>query len=85
MNTIPFGDFAEADVKRFQAACGKHGVNWTDFYILGLGVDASGHAYPSIRIRVEYLPTGKTNQYLSGESMSWLVAFEIDLGNSRFN
>ena len=84
MDTVPFAAFADADKRKFRAACENHARDWTDFYVLGLVLDETGKAYPSLRIRVEYLPTGKAIHYSSGESMSWIVSFEVDLGRNLY-
>lgn len=83
--TVPLTSFAESDIRRFVRACEKHGLRWTDFDVLGLVTDDSETAvYPNLRIRVEYRPTRKIAHYQSGQSMSWIVTFEIDLGAGRY-
>jgi hypothetical protein len=83
MRTVPFNVFHEPEIQRFNSACARHQLNPSDFDVLGLVNDVEGDQ--AIRVHVEYKPTGKAAHYLSGQSMSWLVSFEIDLAKRYFS
>jgi hypothetical protein len=83
MSAVLFDVFQKEEVGRFNGSCERHGLKPSDFNVMGfLSNDESSPTI--IRVRVQYLPTGKAAFYMCGESMSWLVSFEIDLGARYF-
>lgn len=83
MSAVLFDVFQKEEVGRFNGACKRHGLEPSDFNVMGF-LSSGEPGATIIRVRVEYLPTGKSAYYLCGESMSWLVSFEIDLGAKYF-
>ena len=83
MRTVPFNVFREPEVRKFNTACERYGLVPDQFSVVGF-LSEDGPIAPIIRVRVEYLPTAKAAYYLCGDSMSWLVSFEIDLGTQLF-
>lgn len=83
MSAVLFDVFQKEEVGRFHGACERHGVRPSDFKVTGFLSNDEASA-TIIRVRVEYLPTRTAAFYLCGESMSWLVSFEIDLGAKYF-
>jgi len=83
MSAVLFDVFQKAEVERFNGACERHGLRPSEFKVMGFLSNSESNA-AIIRARVEYLPTRKAAFYLCGESMSWLVSFEIDLNAKYF-